>query len=59
MAANVELMLEAALSKISGGKAQDRQFFLFDQLLVYCKENPMKKVRPRLLLSLCFLFQVV
>ena len=41
---NTELLMEAIFNKISNGKAQDRQFFLFDKLLVYCKENPLKKV---------------
>jgi len=40
---SVELLLEAIVTKISHGKSQDRQFFLFDKLLVYGKENPLKK----------------
>jgi hypothetical protein len=40
---NIELLLESVVSKISHGKSQDRQFFLFDKLLLYCKENPLKK----------------
>ena len=33
-----ELVKEGALIKISAGNTQERMFFLFDNLLVYCKK---------------------
>eukprot|EP00053_Salpingoeca_punica_P008435 m.75740 g.75740 ORF g.75740 m.75740 type:complete len:661 (-) comp14605_c0_seq1:25-2007(-) len=38
-ATSSQLMFEGSLMKISGGKCQERHFFLFDNLLVYCKHN--------------------
>lgn len=35
------LLHEGALHKISGGKVQERHFFLFDNLLLYCKRGVM------------------
>lgn len=34
-----ELLLEGPLAKISDGRNQERYFFLFDNLLVYCKRS--------------------
>lgn len=34
-----ELVKEGQLVKISAGNIQERVFFLFDNLLVYCKRN--------------------
>ncbi len=37
----LELVKEGQLVKISGGNIQERMFFLFDSLLVYCRRNTM------------------
>lgn len=34
-----ELIREGPLIKISAGNTQERMFFLFDNLLVYCKKS--------------------
>jgi phosphatidylinositol-3,4,5-trisphosphate-dependent Rac exchanger protein 1 len=34
-----ELLLQGNLLKISAGNIQERAFFLFDNLLVYCKRK--------------------
>jgi len=34
-----ELLLQGNLLKISAGNIQERVFFLFDNLLVYCKRK--------------------
>ena len=34
-----ELVKEGPLIKISAGNTQERQFYLFDNLLVYCKRT--------------------
>ena len=36
-----ELIKEGPLIKISAGNTQERQFFLFDNLFVYCKKSTL------------------
>ena len=36
-----ELIKEGSLIKISSGNTQERMFYLFDSLLVYCKRSLM------------------
>lgn len=36
-----ELVREGILVKISAGNSQERMFYLFDNLLVYCKKSLM------------------
>lgn len=36
-----ELIKDGSLIKISAGNTQERQFFLFDNLFVYCKKSTL------------------
>ena len=40
-----DLIMEGTLIKISAGNTQERQFFLFDNLFVYCKKSTILWVR--------------
>lgn len=40
---NSRLIHKQTLMKISKNNVQERTLFLFDKMLVYCKENPVKK----------------
>ncbi|CAI8056724.1 Phosphatidylinositol 3,4,5-trisphosphate-dependent Rac exchanger 2 protein [Geodia barretti] len=43
-----QLIKEGALIKISAGNTQERMFFLFDNLFVYCKKSLLSRTRPLL-----------
>ena len=40
-----EMVKQGSLMKISSGNTQERWFFLFDNLLVYCKKNSSMSTR--------------